>query len=105
MTTPRFSAGAAVAPIQADQFERAGLALARGFYNDALAIYMLPDADERARQGPAHFAAFLRLGILSGEVYTTRGDPEGAAVWFPPHVVESEAERTGGEEDRTEDRT
>jgi GNAT superfamily N-acetyltransferase len=101
MTTPRFSAGAAVAPIQADQFERAGLALARGFHNDPLAIYMLPDADERARLLPAHFAAFLRLGCVSGEVYTTRGEPEGAAVWFPPREVGSKAEGNDGAEDPT----
>ncbi|HEY7342005.1 MAG TPA: GNAT family N-acetyltransferase [Ktedonobacterales bacterium] len=101
MTTPRFSAGAAVAPIHADQFERAGLALAHAFHNDPLAVYMLPNADERVRLLPAHFAAFLRLGCVSGEVYTTRGDPEGAAVWFPPHEPGSEAEGTGGEEDPT----
>jgi len=99
MTTPRFSAEAAVAPIQADQFERAGLALARGFHNDPLAIYMLPDADERARLLPAHFAAFLRLGCISGVVYTTQGDPEGAAVWFTPHGGGSDAEQTDGAED------
>lgn len=101
MTTPRFPAGADVAPIRADQFDLTGLALARGFHNDPLAIYMLPDADERARLLPAHFTAFLRLGCISGEVYTTRGEPEGAAVWFPPHEAGSEAERVGGEEDPT----
>ncbi|HEX5440936.1 MAG TPA: GNAT family N-acetyltransferase [Ktedonobacterales bacterium] len=99
MTTPRFSAGTDVAPIQADQFDLAGRALARGFHNDPLAIYMLPDPGERARLLPAHFAAFLRLGCISGEVYTTRGEPEGAAVWFQPHEAGSEAERTDGGED------
>ncbi|HEY1387542.1 MAG TPA: GNAT family N-acetyltransferase [Ktedonobacterales bacterium] len=103
MTTPRFSAGADIAPIQADQLDLAGVALARGFHDDPLAIYMIPDADERARLLPTHFSAFLRLGCVSGEVYTTRGEPEGAAVWFPPHNAESEAERAGGEETRTED--
>ena len=101
MKIPRYSAGAAVAPIQADQFELAGLALARGFHNDPLATYMLPDADERARLLPAHFAAFLRLGCVSGEVYTTRDDPEGAAVWFPPHGAGGDAEQTDGAEDPT----
>lgn len=105
MTTPRFSARADVAPIEADQFDLAGLALARGFHNDPLAIYMLPDADERARLLPAHFTAFLRVGCISGEVYTTRGGPEGAAIWFPSHVAEGRDERTDGVEDGTEDRT
>lgn len=105
MMTPRFSAGAAVAPIHADQFELAGLSLAHAFHNDPLAIHMLPDADERARLLPAHFTAFLRLGCVSGEVYTTRGDPEGAAVWFPPLAVDGEVERTGDEKADTEERT
>lgn len=66
------------------QIGAAGAALARGFHYDPLAVYMIPDSEQRARSLPAHFSAFVRLGHLFGEVYTTRGTPQGAAVWFGP---------------------
>jgi ribosomal protein S18 acetylase RimI-like enzyme len=101
MTAPGFSAGADIVCIHPDQIEAAGLALARGFHNDPLAVYLLPDAIEREQRLPAHFSAFLRLGNASGQVYTTLGEPAGAAVWFPPHGSEIDVKRTAGAEEHT----
>jgi GNAT superfamily N-acetyltransferase len=73
-----------VAPLAEAQLEDAGRALALAFQDDPLQSYVLPDPEERARRSPAHFATFIRYGHLFGEVYTTPGTPEGAAIWQPP---------------------
>ena len=73
-----------VVRIKEAQIEATGALLARAFHFDPLAVHMIPDPDERARSLPLHFCAFVRLGYLSGQVFTTRGTPQGAAVWFGP---------------------
>jgi len=69
------------------QIEGAGRLLARSFFHDPLAVYMLPDDAERARLLPGHFAPFIRHGHLCGEVYTTAA-LEGVAVWLPSAAAE-----------------
>jgi ribosomal protein S18 acetylase RimI-like enzyme len=61
-----------------------GEALAEAFFEDALAKFMFPDAEERKAKLPWHFAALARYGVLFGEVLTNSGTPQGAAVWLPP---------------------
>jgi ribosomal protein S18 acetylase RimI-like enzyme len=73
-----------VVPLAEAQIEDAGRALALAFQDDPLQSYVLPDPEERALRSPAHFSALIRFGHLFGEVYTTQGTPEGAAVWQPP---------------------
>jgi ribosomal protein S18 acetylase RimI-like enzyme len=73
--------------------ERAGETLAKAFFNDPLAAYMVPNPDERRRLLPWHFATLARYGALFGEVYTTSGGLHGAAVWLPPGEVEMTPER------------
>jgi GNAT superfamily N-acetyltransferase len=75
------------------QVADAGAAMARAFFNDALAIYMFPDEDERRRLRPWHFITFIRYGCLFGEVYTTEDRPDGVAVCFPPGQVEMPPEK------------
>jgi GNAT superfamily N-acetyltransferase len=109
MTTPRFSSGAAAEPIRAEQIEPAGRALARGFQDDPLAVYIIPEASERERLLPAHFTALIREGYRSGQVVTTSGIPEGAAVWYPPRdedAGQQSGQQSGQQQaDEPEDRT
>ncbi|HEY2662784.1 MAG TPA: GNAT family N-acetyltransferase, partial [Candidatus Binataceae bacterium] len=58
--------------------------LAHAFQNDPLMAYTIPDATERATLLPEFYVRMVRFGFLSGEVYTTEGSIEGAAVWLPP---------------------
>lgn len=67
----------------ADRDHVAGV-LARAFFDDPVAMWMLPDDDRRRRLGPRAYEMFLRHMFLPhGEVYTDR-DRRGAALWAPP---------------------
>jgi ribosomal protein S18 acetylase RimI-like enzyme len=72
--------------------ERAGETLARAFYNDPLAVYMVPNPADRLRQLPWHFATLVRYGALFGEAYATSQNLRGVAVWLRP----GEGEMTPG---------
>lgn len=76
-----------------DNAERAGATLAKAFFNDPLAVYMLPDPDERRTLLPWHFATLARYGALFGEAYTTGGGARGVAVWLPPGEAEMTPQR------------
>lgn len=101
MSTPRFSSKAAAESIRPEQIELAGLVLARGFQDDPLAVYIIPNASERERLLPAHFTAVVREGYRSGQVVTTPGLPEGAAVWYPPRDTAAGPESGDEPADRT----
>src|SRR4051794_36058942 len=75
-----------VVPLAEAQIEDAAQALALAFQDDPLQSYVLPDPEERALRSPGHFSTLLRFGHLFGEVYTTPGTPESAAIWQPPGV-------------------
>lgn len=87
-----------VEPLASDQIAAAGAVLARGFHDDALTVHMIPDAAARAYALPTHFTAFVRLGYLFGEVFSTPGESRGAAVWFAPgrwELGSAELDRAG----------
>lgn len=84
---------ASIQQLRECQLEQAAAALARGFVNDPLAVYMIPDPGERAIALPLHFATVLRMGFLFGVVYTTLDPPLGAAVWFAPNEWELSIEQ------------
>jgi len=69
-----------------DEVEPAGELLARAFFDDALAAYMLPDAASRGRLLSAHLGAMVRYGVLYGEVHAPPGPLRGVALWVPPGV-------------------
>jgi ribosomal protein S18 acetylase RimI-like enzyme len=73
------------------RLDEAAAALAAAFMDDPLQSYTFPDADERARRSPAHFAALLRFGLMGGEVLTSAEPGGGASVWLPPRAVPTEA--------------
>lgn len=73
--------------------ESAGDTLGKAFFGDPVASYMLPDAGERRRLLPWHFATLARYGALFGETYATIGNVRGVAVWLTPGETEMSPER------------
>ncbi len=82
-----------IEPLREDQVELAGEVLARSFFLDPLALYMLPDEEDRKRLLPWHFSCVVRHGVSFGEVYTTSGDLRGAAIWLRPGELEMTEEQ------------
>jgi ribosomal protein S18 acetylase RimI-like enzyme len=73
-----------VTKLEAPQIEAAGAALGRAFFDDPLFAWMMPDAERRERVLPWLLTNTTRYGDRYGEVYTTGGSVEGAAIWFVP---------------------
>ena len=73
-----------VVPLIESQVEAAAQVLALALHDDPLAVYILPDAQEREQRLPVFFVPDIRAGYLFGEVFTTPGNPEGVAVWQLP---------------------
>ena len=73
-----------IVSLDAEKITAAGEMLTQSLYDDALAVHMFPDSQERRQLIPWHFSAFVRYGCLFGNVLATRGDPVGVAVWLPP---------------------
>lgn len=61
--------------------------LARAFFDDPLFTYVSPDATLRHGQLRAFMAFCCRYGDRFGEIYTTAGTVDGAALWAPPSAV------------------
>jgi len=84
--------------LRLDEIDLAGDLLARAFFDDPLATFMLPDAHARARLLPVHLGAMVRYGVLYGEVHATPDALRGVAVWIPPgldDVTSDQAEASG----------
>ncbi len=58
--------------------------LGRAFHDNPMSVYILPDEAERSRPLTWMFDRTTRYGHLFGEVYTTTGKVDGAAIWLPP---------------------
>ena len=58
--------------------------LGRAFHDNPMSVYVLPDDEERTRHLGWMFGTSTRYGCLYGEVYTTTGKVDGAAVWLTP---------------------
>jgi GNAT superfamily N-acetyltransferase len=70
--------------LAADQIEDAGEMLGRAFFDNPMSVYLLPAAATRSRPLTWMFDRTARYGHLFGEVYTTTGSVDGAAIWLPP---------------------
>lgn len=77
------------------QTEVAGEVLGRAFWDDPMTLYLLPAEGQRAKAIGTMFAAGVRLGFANGEVWTTPGSVEGAAVWVAPGRAEFSDEQMG----------
>ena len=76
-----------------EDLRHAAASLARAFQDDPLQAHVFPDPAERAARSPAHFAPLLEYGLRFGTVFTTAGQPAGAAVWLPPGRTQITEER------------
>src|SRR5947209_20611686 len=79
--------------LQDQQLTTAAEVLARAFFDDPLFTYTFPDEDERGRLMMPVMGVGVRIGHLYGEVYTSSGTVEGAAVWQRPDTGELTPER------------
>ncbi len=66
------------------QIKEAGEVLARAFQDDPIQSWVQPDEAKRARSLPWFFETWVRYCHKHGEVRTTSGRVDGAAVWVPP---------------------
>jgi ribosomal protein S18 acetylase RimI-like enzyme len=62
---------------------RASEVLSRAFLDDPDIVKILPDLEVRRRKLKHFFGAFLRFGIIYGEVYSPSPELEGVSVWMP----------------------
>jgi len=58
--------------------------LARAFHDDPPNVWMFPDERKRRAALEAGFTMSVRYGARYGQVYSTDGTNEGAAIWLPP---------------------
>jgi len=62
----------------------AGEVLARAFHDDPHWVWILPDESRRAQVLRWFMEVWARYCHKHGEVHTTAGEVEGAALWIPP---------------------
>ncbi len=75
---------AGIVRLESGQVEDAGKMLGRAFFDNPMALFLLPDADTRSRPLTWMFDRTARYGLLFGEVYTTVDAVDGAAIWLVP---------------------
>jgi len=68
--------------LERTRLDEASAVLARAFFDDPAWVWLLPDAERRARLLPWLFR--IGFDITAAEVYATRGPVLGAARWLPP---------------------
>lgn len=76
-----------VVNLRSEEIPLAGEILADAFIDDGLSGHMYSDIEERRSQLPWHFSAFIRYGVLFGQVLATAGELRGVAVWLPPGMT------------------
>ncbi|HYL57855.1 MAG TPA: GNAT family N-acetyltransferase [Candidatus Acidoferrales bacterium] len=82
-----------------DQIASAAAVLARAFHNDPPLVWVLPDADHRARVMPQFFATFVTYAIQSGAAFTTAGTSNAVAIWLDiddPKIDDTDGEHRAG---------
>ena len=67
-----------------EDVEAAGEVFSAAFFPSAVATYLFPDPERRARLLPAFFAAMTRLAIRHGEAVALGTPPQAVALWFLP---------------------
>jgi hypothetical protein len=79
--------------VREDQIDIAAGVLARAFQLDPVMVYVVPDADERARLLPPFMKAFVTYATMFGEPLTTAERPEAVALWLPLDDLSETPER------------
>ena len=71
-------------PVRPDQVPAVADAVARGFHDNEIWAWVIPDPERRARVLPRTYRALIRhVYLRRGEAWTTP-DTAGAALWLPP---------------------
>jgi len=83
-----------VVPLAAPQVEAVGEVLRKAFYDNPGPKYVQPDDAKRAHELTWFMTRATRYGHIYGEVYTTAGKVEGAAIWLSPDDWEITANRS-----------
>jgi GNAT superfamily N-acetyltransferase len=86
--------------ITEEQIPLAGEMLEQAFFNDPLDVYTAPDPETRTRIFSWFFAQAVRDEASTHTIYTTVGQPEGVAVWLPPHTNEQATQSASDEMER-----
>ena len=77
-----------VVPVTAELVRGAAQAVADGFFDNEIWVWLLRRDWQRRRLLPRHYRALIRrVYIPRGSAWTTPGT-EGAALWFPPGTLE-----------------
>jgi GNAT superfamily N-acetyltransferase len=83
-----------------EDVEAAGEVFSAAFFPSAVATYLFPDPERRARLLPAFFSAMTRLAVRHGEAVALGTPPQAVALWFLPDrqpPTDDEAEAAGME--------
>jgi GNAT superfamily N-acetyltransferase len=70
--------------LERGQIEDAGAVLGRAFHTNPGFVWALPDEASRPRKLTWFMRTGAKIGHRHGEIYTTPGKVEGAAIWLPP---------------------
>jgi GNAT superfamily N-acetyltransferase len=74
----------AVAPVQPEQIREVAAAIARGFDDNDIWVWLIPDDRKRVPLLTRRFAAMIKhVGIPRGGAWAT-ADLQGGALWTPP---------------------
>jgi ribosomal protein S18 acetylase RimI-like enzyme len=73
-----------VVPITGALVRRAARAVARGFHDNEIWVWMLPGERRRRSMLPRHYRAMIRHVFLPRGAAWTTEDTLGAALWYPP---------------------
>jgi GNAT superfamily N-acetyltransferase len=71
-------------PLDPGDVSAAAGVLVRSFADDPGLHFVLPEAADRERLGPALAHAVIRYALRCGAPLTTSGEVRGVALWFPP---------------------
>ena len=72
------------ARMKGEQVQESARVLSRAFFDDPLMTYFLPEEERRTKALPWFMGVAASYGHKYGEVETTAGTVEGAAIWLPP---------------------
>lgn len=74
-------------PLTPELTEGAARAVAAGFFDNEIWVWLLPRDWQRRRLLPRHYRTMLRrVHLRRGATWTTP-ETEGAAIWFPPGTL------------------
>jgi ribosomal protein S18 acetylase RimI-like enzyme len=85
-------ANATIVRLEESGIDRAADVLARAFFDDPFAAYIVPDLEDREDLLYWYYGTIAQYGLLHGEAYTT-ADGGGVAVWLPEGDAGADAAR------------